>query len=245
MGKLDRTCLICGTSFLVKKACRTGKACSKLCRSKLFSKIASDRKASQATKDKMSASQKRLNSDPVYRDRRSAAARDGLRSWLSDEDNAKKFSKASSDRMRMRHADPEWQKIRNARSSETLKKTWQAYRETFIENAKVRYAEGLGLNSLNSIVNKKHACEWIMQKCQDELHQETNCDEVFAEAQERARRDFPYDGKSDYMEYMSKIGKMTVSDPEYRELVDNFMKIAIPKFSKEWNKKKKLANATP
>ena len=152
------------------------------------------------------------------------------------------FAAQSSERMKRRHADPEWQKVRDARSSRTMKANWQKHRDAFTAAAVERYgrniALGVGINSSEVEARKRIASKWIMTNAMAALHAETDFDEVWNDVLARLRREIPYDGPlegSDYMDYLAKLGKLVTADPAIRELSDGFMATAIPRFAEQWN----------
>lgn len=241
--KRTRVCVICNTTFLVKKASEVGRTCSRPCRLKHQSNLKLGKKASAETRAKMSAGQKRANKVEGRLEKRREAALKGLLKWHRDPKNAEEFAKRSSERMRRRHADPEWQEVRDARSSRTLKRTWLEHRDVFVEYARERYAQGLGLNSEEAKRNKAAAGKWIMKKCREALLVETDYSEVFKSVQERLRAEMPYDGPkegSDYQEYSKKLGAAVVNSPECRAIIDPFMSEAIGRFAKKWQRKKAM-----
>lgn len=242
--KRQRVCVICGTHFMVRAVGRVGKSCSAPCLSELRARLKRGTKQSAETVAKRSNSLKAVRSDPERNAKWTDAATQGLRRWHADPANAEAFATLSSERMKRRHTDPEWQKVRDARSSRTLKAVWETHREQFIAASIDRYARGIGLNSEEANAKRDEAHRWIMKKAQEALHTETDYNLVFADAQARLRREMPYDGPlegSDYMEYLGKIGRATASSPECRQLSDTFMSEALPRFAAEWRRRKAVA----
>jgi hypothetical protein len=141
--------------------------------------------------------------------------------------------------MKKRHAEDNW-KAEGGRagiSSRGIKKALETHKEMYRKMAKDRYAAGLGLNSDAAKSAKVAAGKWIMKAAKDALHSETNYNEVYREAHLRLRREMPYDGPSDgadYHEYIKKLGTATVNSPECRQVADDFMRVAIPRFAKKW-----------
>jgi len=150
--------------------------------------------------------------------------------------------------MKRRHADPEWQKVRDKRSSATMKTTWETRREQFTVQAAERYLRheeaGTGINSPDAKRRKAIAVQWIMKKAQEAFHAETEYNAVYAEVQARLRREMPYDGPqegSDYMDYLQMLGRAVTCSPECRTIADTFLSEAISRFAKAWNARRDSA----
>jgi hypothetical protein len=235
--KRERTCVICGAQFLVKKSSHKGATCSKPCLSEYWRRAKTGLEQSKATKAKRSQALKAFRADPDRNAKWTEAAAAGAAKWHSAPDNAEAFAKRSSDRMKRRHADPDWQKVRDERSSRTMKANWERHRDSFVASSVERYARGEGFNSEEAKQKKAEANKWIMTKAQEALHSETDIDVVFMEVQERLRREMPYDGPletSDYYDYLKKLGTAVANSQEIRGLADTFMAEAIPRFAAQW-----------
>lgn len=182
---------------------------------------------------------------PEAEERRKAAHREAMKRWHADPVNAAAFAKRMSERMKARHADPAWKERRSEISSRSAKKMWAERRGHFVQLAVDRYArmvaEGTGICSEDSVARKNAASKWIMQKAQDELHANTEFNELYRETQARLRRDNPYDetgNDADYFAYCSWLGTAVASDPVVRALADTFMSAAIPRWAKAWQERK-------
>ena len=195
-------------------------------------------------KAKIAAVHRAKFNDPEYRAMHKARSAAASKKWHSDPENAAKFAQRSSDRMKKRHAEDNW-KAEGGRagiSSRGVKKALETHKEMYRKIAKDRYAAGLGLNSDAAKSAKVAAGKWIMKAAKDALHSETNYNEVYREAHLRLRREMPYDGPSDgadYHEYIKKLGTATVNSPECRQVADDFMRVAIPRFAKKWQDRDK------
>jgi hypothetical protein len=195
-------------------------------------------------KAKIAAAHRAKFNDPEYRAMHKARSAAASKKWHSDPENAAKFAQRSSDRMKKRHAEDNW-KAEGGRagiSSRGVKKALETHKEMYRKIAKDRYAAGLGLNSDAAKSAKVAAGKWIMKAAKDALHSETNYNEVYREAHLRLRREMPYDGPSDgadYHEYIKKLGTATVNSPECRQVADDFMRVAIPRFAKKWQDRDK------
>ena len=238
----QRTCVICGTEFVVKKSSHAGKTCSVPCRKKLMSQNAKARRASPEQRAKLSLTMKEKYKDPAYAKRHKDATRSAQKKWHADPENAAAFAKRSSDRMKQRHADPEWQKVRNERSSRVMKENWEKYRDTFTQHSAERYQQmlktGSGLLSEEAEERKRAAAKWIMKRANDALHEETDYNEVYARVQARIRAEQPFDGEGDYYTYCRWLGREVVNSPECRQVADEYMSEAIPRFSALWRERK-------
>jgi hypothetical protein len=244
LEKRRRICVICGTVFLVKKTSDVGKTCSKPCHSTHNAKVRTGRKQSAETIARRSQSLRAARADPERNAAWNAAVAKGIAAWHDNPANAAEFAKRASDRMKLRHQEPDFQKRRDERSSRTMKATWKKNRDKFIAQAVSRYLRhrenGQGLWDSETIARKNEAAQWIMKRAQEAMHAETEYNAVFAEVQEQLRRETPYDGPQgagDYLEYCQKIGTATVNDPRCRAIADAFMSEAIPRFSAEWRKR--------
>lgn len=238
--KRERICVICGEGFLVRSVDRVGRTCSTPCLKKVMSANASARKPSKETIEKRKVSMKLARADPERKAMWDAATKKGRQTWLADPANFEAQSKRSSERMKRRHADPEWQKVRDERSSRVMKANWQKYRDVFTEQAVERYAKGIGVAAEWSIKKKNEAAKWIMKMASRAMHTETEYDAVYKDVQERLRSDMPYDGPqggSDYMDYLSRLGRAVTNSVECRTIADMFMAEAIPRFAKEWKER--------
>lgn len=245
LEKCKRVCTTCGAGFMVKRASTEGINCVD-CRRAVMAKVNIGRKDSDETKAKRIASIKAAYAaNPDRRARQIAAAAAALKAWYADPENAAAAAKRSSDRMKRRHQDPQFQQRRNARSSRVMKANWVKHRDLFIQQASDRYArhlaDGTGINSDESKAKKAIASRWILKKANDAMHAETDYDIVFGEVLERMRRQRPYDGPlehSDYYEYCKIIGTAVTSSPECRAIADPFMSKAIPRFAAEYRQTK-------
>lgn len=195
-------------------------------------------------KAKIAAAHRAKFADPEYRAMHKARSVAANKKWHSNPANAAKFAQRSSDRMKKRHAEDNW-KAEGGRagiSSRGIKKALDTHKEMYRKIAKDRYAAGLGLNSDAAKSAKVAAGKWIMKAAKDALHSETNYNEVYREAHLRLRREMPYDGPSDgadYHEYIKKLGTATVNSHECRQVADDFMRVAIPRFAKKWQAQKR------
>jgi len=235
--KRERVCKICGEIFIVRSADRIGLTCSKPCLSKRIAADGKGRKQSQRTKDKRSATLKKIRSDPVRNTEWAASAADGVRKWHQNPDNARIASQRSSDRMKSLHSDPEFQKRRDERSSQTMKATWLTNREAFTAMAIDRYANGIGLNSKEANSRRDCAWKWILTKAQEALRAETEFNEIFADIQERIRRENPFietGNEADYFSYLKWLGSEVTKSAELHAISDPFMSEAIPRFARAW-----------
>lgn len=241
LEKRKRICVICGAGFIVKSVERVGKTCSPSCLRARMSEAARNRKASPETRAKMSAAIKAKYADPAYAERRRNSGAVAIRKWHADPDNAAAFAKRMSDRMKLRHTEPEFQERRNARSSRVMKRNWENYRELFTQQSADRFHAGIGIATPESEAKKRIASKWILKKANNAMHAETDYNEVYAVVQARIRREFPYDGPgetADYYDYCKKLGYMVTTSQECRAIADPFMSKAIPRFAKEWQARK-------
>lgn len=241
LAKRQRICVICGAHFVVPKNDRPGKTCSAGCLSALRADNSSGRNQRPETVAKRAATLKAIRADPARNEAWKKNAAAGLAKWLAAPANAEALARRSSERMKQRHTDPEFQKRRNERSSRVMKENWQQHHDKFAAMAGERYAEseaaGTGINSAEAKARKALAAKWIMTKAQEALHTETDYNAAYADVQARLRREFPYDGPSeaaDYYEYCQMIGRLTANHPELRAIADPFMSAAIPRFAAEW-----------
>lgn len=248
--KCRRVCVICDAEFYVPKSDHRGKTCSPTCLKAHQSQIRIGTTQSAETIAKRSVSLKKSWADDEVRDRRLATHAAAIERWHSDPDNAAAFAQRSSERMRQRHQDPEFQKRRDERSSRTMKANWDRYRDQFLQQASERYQrmvdEASGLLSDEARRNKAEANKWIMKQAQKALHLETDIDEKMSELQYRLRLEMPYDGpadSSDYLDYCQKLCRAITTHPEYRVIADTFMSDAIPRFANEWNRRKVTQDA--
>lgn len=239
--KRKRVCRICGKEFLVRSADRVGAACSKPCLSEVNRNNFLGRKHSAETRAKMSKGQRLwMEANPEAAAKRAARGRESLLAWNETEEKAR----ISSERMKQRHRDPEFQKRRDVRSSQTMKRTWAVRHEHMLklalDNAKKQQEAGTGIFSEESEQRKRRAAKWIMSKANEALSVETEFTEVMSRMQKHYRAEFPFPGggQEDYFEYIREIDRMVLHSPEVRELVDNFMSEAVPRFSEEWQKDK-------
>lgn len=249
LEKRQRNCSVCRKQFTAKATSTKGVACSKKCLLEIQRRNSLGKKLSAEAKEKQSASLKAAWSDPEVRGRWSQALTDSNRKWRADPANAERVAKIaelSSARMKARHTDPAWQKIRDERSSIVMKENWRRYRDHYRQSAVERYRNsleaGVGINSDDAKALKRTAAKWIMTKAQEAMHTETDYDEVFSEVSARMRREMPYDGPSgtaDYFEYLKQLGIAVVNSKECRSISDSFMAEAIPKFAQQWRELRK------
>lgn len=205
------------------------------------STLSSGRIQSQETIRKRSESLRAARADPDRNARWNAAVAAGIRRWHADEDNARAFAKRGSDRMKRLHADPEWQKIRDERSTRTMKANWDKHRDAYVRAACEKYARGVGINTEESERRRVAAARWIMKRSVEALHDETDYDEVFTQVQHRLRAEMPYDElvHGDYRDYSRELGTKVVNSAECRAIADAFMSLAITRFSAEWQAAKR------
>lgn len=244
LAKRRRVCVICDKEFHVKSADRVGRTCSKEHQRIHISRIQKGRKQSPETITKRSESIRAVWADPEKRSSWKEATTEGIRRWHENEVNARIFAKRSSERMKRRHADPEWQKVHKERSSRTMRANWAKYRNEYVAAACRRYEQGIGINSEDSIKKKNAACTWILKQAQAALHTETNYDAVFTEVQRQLRASMPYDPivHGDHNEYSRLLGKKVVDSAECREIADGFLATAIPKYAAEWRTSRAMAD---
>lgn len=241
LAKRKRICTVCGAHFIVAKADRKGAACGPVCLSEVQRRNRLGKKATVETKAKMSASQKAfMAANPAIAKRRVDIGRAALKHlWAED---AEALARASSERMKARHKDPDFQQRRDERSSRVMKDNWKKHRELFVQQSKDRYKSGItGLNEGEAADKRDAASKWIMKKAQEALHTETDFDDVFTAEHNRLRREMPYDGPkegSDYMEYLGKLARAVNASPKVRAIADTFMREAIPRFAEEWQAQK-------
>lgn len=235
--KRKRVCRICGKEFLVRSADRVGAACSKPCLSEVNRNNALGRKHSAETRAKMSKGQRLwMEANPEAAAKRAAQGRESLLAWNATEEKAR----IASERMKCLHQDPKFQKRRDARSSQTLKRTWAARREHMLkltlDRSKKQQEAGTGIFSEESEQRKRRAAKWILSRAHEALCNETEFTTVMSRMQKHFRAEFPFLGgdQEDYFEYLKEIDRMVLHSPEVRELVDSFMSEAVPRFSKEW-----------
>ncbi|NML93784.1 hypothetical protein [Novosphingobium olei] len=171
-----------------------------------------------------------------YRERQAKCA-EKLRAYTQ----TKEFAAKSSARMKARHADPEWQKVRNARSSKTMKRTWEEQRERMLSANKDNFIKNqsaaVGIFSSASEEKKRVAARWIMRRAQSALRTDTEFNELWVYTHERLRAEKPYEGdhdSSNYLDYLSWLGKATTSDPAICDLAGRFLRDAIPRAASEW-----------
>lgn len=245
--KCRRECVVCGIEFYVKSPSYLGRVCSQPCKSKHISNLRSGQKQSPEVVAKRAAGIRAMYADPERRARGEARRREALKKWLENPANAALRAKQSSERMKRRHADPEWQKKRDARSSATMKRTWEARREHMLAAQAQSYQQmvenGTGICSDEAKQNKATANKWIMKRAWEAMMAETDYSKTYGEVQMRLRREMPYDGPqegSDYIDYLQKLCRAIVSSPECRAIQDSFMSEAIPRFAEEWKKRKAL-----
>jgi hypothetical protein len=197
----------------------------------------------------MSAAAKANLADPEYKARHQTRTAEGLSKWHANPANAAAFAARASERMTRLHAtDKGFQSRRNERSSRTMKRNWEQYRELYTAQSVERYAAGIGINNAEAEAKKRIAAKWIMKKAQEALHTQTDYDAVFTEVHNRLRREMPYDGPqgtSDYFDYLSKLARAVASSPECRVIADTFLSEAIPQFSQEWQSMKKARVGKP
>jgi hypothetical protein len=240
----QRDCIICGASFTLRKAGSPAKTCSETCRSELQASVQSGRKHSPETIAKRAAAVKAALADPEVRKRQTEATRAARARWLANPDNAARFAHEASERMKRRHADPEWQTVRDARSSRVMKGNWEKHRDAFTAISVERYARGEGIASEEAKARKAVASKWIMKRAQEALHAETDYNLVYAEVQAELRNAHPYDPNTDdYYEYCKKLGTLVVSDPRCMSIANSFLATAIPHYAAEWQKRKATATA--
>lgn len=246
LRKRARLCTICGSAFVVRKADRKGSSCSPACLAILRRQNASGRPQSAETIAKRAAANREAWADSKANEVRRLAISTGVKAWHAEPSNAERFAKRSSDRMKALHADPDWQKIRDKRSSVVMKQNWQKHRDLFVQQAIERFhksaLEGSGLNSDESKKLSAQAAKWIFKRAQAALHSETDYDAIFTEVQARLRRERPFDGDesgADYFDYLRQLCRDVVMSPECRILSDTFMASAIPRFSDEWQRNKR------
>lgn len=245
----QRVCTICQAEFEVRKSSHAGLSCSPACASVIRRRNSTGRRQSAETVAKrMAGNRAHWDANPEGLADRQAKVAAKLREWHTDPENAALASSRSSERMTRLHQDPDFQRRRNERSSRTMKATWQNRRELFVAYAIERYArfaeQGVGLLSSEAVARKNAAAKWIMTKAQEALHAETNYNEVFAEVQDRLRREMPFDetgNEADYFDYLKRLGSAVVNSPECRAIADVFMAEAIPRFGREWRARSEAA----
>lgn len=244
----ERTCVQCGEAFLLAKAGKDRKVCSKACLRSLVSAARTGLKQSAETIALRKASIEARYAIPENAAKRRATNQATMAKLWADPEFAAASSVASSERMIRRHTDPEFLARKSVRSSCVMKQNWKLHRENYVRLGVERYARdldaGLGLNSETAKRRKLEACTWIMTEAQAALHCETQYNELFRLAMERNRNEHPFNGQipsDDYYDYCRMIGTMTVNAPECRDMADSFMSKAIPRFAAIWQANKVAA----
>lgn len=238
-----RVCAVCRTGFTVSRSSFKGITCSSTCLSAYQSRMRTGQKDTVETKAKKSAALKKAWADPDRAAEWRKAAAEGISAWHGNPENAEAFAERSSARMKARHCDPEFQARRDVRSSETMKKNWERYRELYEAQSVDRYLQmrenQTGLCSPEAMRKRDERAKWVLTKAQEALHAETDYDATYAEVQARLREESPYDAVEwggDYMGYLQDLGRKVVSSPECRGIADPFLSAAFSRFSEEWSK---------
>jgi len=243
LAKRQRVCRVCGAEFVVRSADRVGATCSKVCQSKLNSDRQKGRKQSPETIAKRTAAIMAWRAANPEKDAERQAK---CASKLRDHTQTAEFASRSSERMARRHTDPDWQKIRNARSSRVMLQNWEKHRDRYVSSIAARHMRdmqnGTGMQSSEAKVRKVEAARWIMKRAQEALRSETEYSAVFGRMLENLRNEFPYNGPGgdDYYEYLQKLCKSVVSSTDCRSIADPFLAAAIPRFASEWREMKKV-----
>jgi hypothetical protein len=244
---VKKVCEWCKSEFdapIPKRNRQPRRFCSGSCQSRFTGKERRGVPLSAETRQKMSQSQRRIQGDPEWQERRQAAAKEGFERWKADPASAGKradLARQSSERMKKRHQDPEFQKRRNARSSRVMKENWNRFRDKFIQDAIRKYHSGKTIGTPEAEAKKRAAAKWIMTQAQAALHTETDYDATYAEVQRRIRLQNPYTGpenSADYFDYLRWLGREVTTSPECRAIADGFLSKAIPRFADEWNRQK-------
>lgn len=232
----ERTCVVCAAPFISKKERAT---CSKKCLAETRRACASGRKHTPETRNRRSAALKVAWSSPAASNWRDAIGA-GVRNWHSKPENARAAAHRASERMRLRHADPNWQRVRDERSSRVMLDNWRRHRERFVRQSVERYRQmvegGWGLCSEDAKTKRRDFAKRLMKIAQAELRACTEIDEKMSELHHRLRREMPYDGpqtESDYLDYLQKLCRAITTHPEYREMADAFMAEAIPRIARQ------------
>ncbi len=249
LERRKRTCQICGTEFYAKNASMIGATCSKPCFIERNRRIRIGHKHTDETKAKMAASQAAFRkANPAADAARQAKCAAKLRAFTQTPE----FAAMSSERMKKRHADPDWQPIRDARSSQVMRANWLKHRDSYTAAIRERYDRYLaidrGIGSTEAERRKREAAKWIMKRAQADLHADTEFDELWVEVLAEKRALHPYDGPlgtADYHEYCKRIGKLVTQDQRIRELADRFMAKAIPRAAAAWQDMKGFTPPPP
>lgn len=155
--------------------------------------------------------------------------------------------KASDDEKARKAAAGKLWRLTNPEQEERRKEAAKAacqtedYREAALERYRRMEDAGVGICSVEIRALTASAAQWVMKKAKEALVLETDFVEVWTRVQDRLRREMPYDGPAgtaDHFDYMRALGKALTADPELRDLQDDFMREAIPRFYAEWKAQK-------
>lgn len=241
IARRTRNCTICNDSFVVKSTEMKGAYCKKAaCKSAFLSSLSKGKPQPEDVVNRRAAAIRASRlANPEREARRIEAARAKIKEWHANPENAAKFAKRSSDRMKRLHSDDaEFQARRNERSSRVMRHNWTKYRDHFVQASVNRYFSGRGINTPEARAKKDAANKWILKQAAKALRNETDYIERFQAAVHRYREEMPYDYTEDYEVYCSRIGRLVTTSPECISLATEFLSAAIPRFAEEWQCRK-------